>query len=171
MGRFIRPTLFSCPSYTISDLDPRLGSHVSSGTSEKQGHGQVCCARRRSPRTSSRKTDANSDCALVENIFLFVVPNIGGPGPPLRPPWKYALNGKYVHSHLVAIMSVNRISRVSSLLLNGKVRLLFTTAPHHYPKSVVMLSSLGRDFGMRLITIWSWYRCVHLYYLYVLNIC
>ena len=38
---------------------PRLASCVSSRTTEIQGHCQVCCARRRGPRPTSRTTDSN----------------------------------------------------------------------------------------------------------------
>ena len=31
-------------------------------------------------------TDANLDCALVEDALVFVVAKIGGPGPPRPPP-------------------------------------------------------------------------------------
>ena len=40
----------------------------------------------RGPRTPSRTTDANLDCAFVENALLFVVPNIGGARAPLGSP-------------------------------------------------------------------------------------
>ena len=44
---------------------------VASGTTEIQGNRQVCGTRRRGPRTPSRTTDANLDCAFVENaLFL-----------------------------------------------------------------------------------------------------
>ena len=44
----------------------------------------VCCSRRRGPRTLSRTTDTNLDCAFVENAL---VPKIGFVlGPPVRPP-------------------------------------------------------------------------------------
>ena len=46
---------------------PRLTSCVASGTTEIQGHRQVCRARPRGHRTPSRTTDANLDCAFVEN--------------------------------------------------------------------------------------------------------
>ena len=49
---------------------PRLVSCVASGTAEKQGHRQVCRARRRGPRTPSTKTDAKLDCAFVKNAPL-----------------------------------------------------------------------------------------------------
>ena len=35
---------------------------------------QVCCARRRGPRTASTTTDANSDCAFVENALFYTDP-------------------------------------------------------------------------------------------------
>ena len=43
---------------------PRLALCVASGTAEKQGHCQVCRARRGGPRTPSHTTDANLDCVL-----------------------------------------------------------------------------------------------------------
>ena len=51
--------------------DPRLSSCVASGTSEIQGHRQVCRARRGGPRTPPRTTDANFDCTFVaKRTFL-----------------------------------------------------------------------------------------------------
>ena len=55
-------TLFSSvpPSNSlVSVSEPRLASRIASGTTEIQGHRQVCRARRRHPRTLSRRTDAN----------------------------------------------------------------------------------------------------------------
>ena len=49
---------------------PRLASCVASGTTEIQGHRQVCRARRGGPRTPSTTTDANLDCAFVENALF-----------------------------------------------------------------------------------------------------
>ena len=49
---------------------PRLASCVASGTTEKQGHGLLCRARRWGPRTPSTTTDANLDCAFVENALF-----------------------------------------------------------------------------------------------------
>ena len=48
---------------------PQLTSCVASGTTKKQGHGQVCIARREGPRTPSTTTDANLDCAFVDALF------------------------------------------------------------------------------------------------------
>ena len=58
---------------------PRLASSIASGTIEIQGHHQVCCARGKGPKTSSRTTDANRDGAFFESAFLFVVQNIVAP--------------------------------------------------------------------------------------------
>ena len=57
------------------------------GTTEIQGHSQVGglgngCR----PRTPSRTTDANLDCAFVENALLFVVLKFGRALAPCRPP-------------------------------------------------------------------------------------
>ena len=49
---------------------PRNTSCVASGTTEKQGHRQVWRARRGGPRTPSTTTDANLDCAFVENALF-----------------------------------------------------------------------------------------------------
>ena len=50
---------------------PRLASCVASASTEIQGHRQVCRARCGGPRTPSPTTDANLDCAFVENaLFL-----------------------------------------------------------------------------------------------------
>ena len=54
----------------------RLASFVASGTTELQGHGQVCHARRRGPKTLLRITDTNFDCAFVENAHVFIDPKI-----------------------------------------------------------------------------------------------
>ena len=53
---------------------PRLTSCVASGTTEIQGHRQVYRARRGGPRTQSTSTDANLDCAFVENALLYIDP-------------------------------------------------------------------------------------------------
>ena len=45
-------------------------SDVASETTEIQGHRQVWRARREGPRTSSTTTDANLDCAFVENALF-----------------------------------------------------------------------------------------------------
>ena len=39
-------------------------------TTEKQEHRQVYCARRGGPSTPSTTTDANLDCAFVENALF-----------------------------------------------------------------------------------------------------
>ena len=49
---------------------PRLASCVASGTTDIQGHPQVCRTRRGGPRTPSTTTDGNLDCALVETHFF-----------------------------------------------------------------------------------------------------
>ena len=56
---------------------------VASGTTEKQGHRQVCRARRRGPRTPSKTAYANLDCAFVKNALVFVSSKIGRACPPL----------------------------------------------------------------------------------------
>ena len=53
---------------------PRLALCVASGTTEIQGHRQECSARREGPRTPSTTTDANLDCAFVENTLLYIDP-------------------------------------------------------------------------------------------------
>ena len=78
------PATPSTPSQTFEGLfeltlrpsrAPRLASCVASGTTEIQGHCQVCRARRRGPRTPSTTVDANLDCAFVENaLFLHTDP-------------------------------------------------------------------------------------------------
>ena len=47
----------------------------------------MCRARRRGPRTPTRTTDANLDCAFVENTIVFVVQKIGRARAPFGPPW------------------------------------------------------------------------------------
>ena len=44
------------------------------GNKDKQGHRQVRCARRGGLRTPSPITDANLDCALVENALFYTDP-------------------------------------------------------------------------------------------------
>ena len=46
----------------------------------------MSCTRRGGPRTPSRTTDANLDCAFVENSLVFVFPKIGRARLPLVPP-------------------------------------------------------------------------------------
>ena len=53
---------------------PRLASCVASGTIEMQGHHQVCRARRKGPRTLSRKTIKNNDSVFVKNALVFILP-------------------------------------------------------------------------------------------------
>ena len=53
---------------------PRLASCVASGTTEMQGHCQVCCARRGGPRTPSKTADANLDSDFVENALFYTNP-------------------------------------------------------------------------------------------------
>ena len=45
------------------------------------------------PKTPSRTTDANLDCAFVENALVFVVLNIGGAQAPPGPPCPLPLVG------------------------------------------------------------------------------
>ena len=52
-------------------MGPRLPLCVASGTTEIQGHHQVCPAGRGGYRTPSKKADANLDCAFVENELFF----------------------------------------------------------------------------------------------------
>ena len=53
---------------------PRLALCVASGTTEIQGHRQVCRARRGGPRTPSTTTDANLGCAFAENALFYIDP-------------------------------------------------------------------------------------------------
>ena len=53
---------------------PRLASCFASGTTEIQGHRQVWGARHEGPRTPSTTTDANLDCAFVENALFYTDP-------------------------------------------------------------------------------------------------
>ena len=76
-GKSIGYALFSSvpPSNSlISVSDPRLASCIPSGTTEIQGHRQVWHARNRGPRTLSTTTDANLDCAFVENALIYTDP-------------------------------------------------------------------------------------------------
>ena len=59
---------------TVPFLGPRLASCVASGITELQRHRQVCSARRGGPRTLSTTTDANLDCAVVENALFYTDP-------------------------------------------------------------------------------------------------
>ena len=62
---------------------PGLASNATSGTTDKQGHRQVCRARRKGPRTLLRTTDRNLDCVFVDNTLVLVVPKIGRAWVPL----------------------------------------------------------------------------------------
>ena len=69
------PATPSSPSRILEGLfeltrRPLLASCVASGTTEILGHHQVCRARRGGPRTPSTTTDANLDCAFVENALF-----------------------------------------------------------------------------------------------------
>ena len=91
------PATRSSPSQTLEGVlkswhgalqyGPWLTLSVASGTTEIQGHHQVCRARRGCPRTLSRTTDANLDRAFFENAPVFIVPEIGLTRAPLGPPW------------------------------------------------------------------------------------
>ena len=63
------------PQCTAPFKGPRLASCVASRTTEKQGHRQVCPAMRGGPRTPSTTTDANLDCAFVENALFTLILN------------------------------------------------------------------------------------------------
>ena len=58
----------------VSVSDPRLASCVASGTTEIQGHRQAWRARHGGPRTLSTTTDANLDCAFIENALFLTDP-------------------------------------------------------------------------------------------------
>ena len=69
------PATPSSPSRTLEELfeadqtpfkGPRLASCVASGTSEIQGHRQVCRPRCGGPRTPSTTTDANLNCLYTD---------------------------------------------------------------------------------------------------------
>ena len=55
---------------------PRLASCIASGTTEIQGQRQVWRARCGGPRTPSTTTDANLDCAFVENALIHTDPRL-----------------------------------------------------------------------------------------------
>ena len=60
---------------TISSIPPSNSlvsvSLFASGTTEIQGHRQVCSARRGGPRTLPKTVNANFDCAFVENALFY----------------------------------------------------------------------------------------------------
>ena len=58
----------------VSSKSPRLASCVASGTTEIQGHRQVCQARHGGPRAPSTTADANLHCAFVENALFYTDP-------------------------------------------------------------------------------------------------
>ena len=64
---------------------PQLALGVASGTTETQGHYQVCRARCGGPRTPSRTTDANLDSAFVKNAFVLNVLKVWGARAPMGP--------------------------------------------------------------------------------------
>ena len=55
-----------CPSRAL-----KLATYAAFGTIEIQGHRQVWCTRRWGPRTLSRASDVNLDCAFVENALFY----------------------------------------------------------------------------------------------------
>ena len=55
---------------------PWLALCVAFRTTEIQGHHQVCRARSRGPRTPSSTTDANLDCAFVEDALIYTDPQL-----------------------------------------------------------------------------------------------
>ena len=59
---------------TASSPSRTLGGLFELTTTENQGHSQFCCAGRGGPRKPSKTTDANLDCAFVENALAFTNP-------------------------------------------------------------------------------------------------
>ena len=67
------PLRLECHTWRLRALD--LPNAILSGLrSEIQGHCQVCRVGRRGPRTPSRTTDANLDCAFAENALFYIDP-------------------------------------------------------------------------------------------------
>ena len=79
-------TLKGLTTATAPFKGPGLASCIASGTTEIQGHHQVCRARRGGPRTRSRTADANLDCASVKKALVFVAPKIWRARAPLAAP-------------------------------------------------------------------------------------
>ena len=69
----LRETLFSSvpPSNSLVSV-----SCVASGTTEIQGHRQMCRARREGPRTPSNTNDINFNCAFDENALIYTHPRM-----------------------------------------------------------------------------------------------
>ena len=63
--------LFEVTRHPARGLNP--DAYVASGTTEIQGHRQVCGTRCGGPRTPLT-TDANLDCAFVENTLSYTDP-------------------------------------------------------------------------------------------------
>ena len=80
------PATPSSPSWTLEGLfkltrrpsraldSPSALLPTYKDTDEIQGHRQVCRARRGGPITPSTTTDANLDCAFVENALIYTDP-------------------------------------------------------------------------------------------------
>ena len=72
-------TILFCSSQQLSPSRVLLPERIK----ENQGHRHVCRARRGGPRTPSRTTEANLDCAFVENALVSIFPNFGWARAPL----------------------------------------------------------------------------------------
>ena len=73
-GQINEPSYFSLPFLPATASSP--SRCVASGTTEIQGHRQVCRARCGGHRTPSRAADAILDCAFVENALIYTDPRL-----------------------------------------------------------------------------------------------
>ena len=90
------PATHSSPSQTLEglfELTPRPSRALDSpfvASSDTWTPPEVCLAKRPGPRTPSRTTDTNLDCALVENALVLGCSKYWGAwaslGPPVRSP-------------------------------------------------------------------------------------
>ena len=69
-GRYCRLLVFltTCPDFVSCKHPTRalnFSSWVAYGTSEIQGHSQVCCGRHRGPNAPSKTIDANLDFVVL----------------------------------------------------------------------------------------------------------
>ena len=90
------------------------------GTTEKQGHRQVCHARRGGPRTASRTIDANLDCAFIKNALVFVASKIGRAlsAPPTRTHLKLFYHNSFLQE-VDIMMNENFLYIVDGVILTA----------------------------------------------------
>ena len=79
-------------------------------------------------RTASRTTEANFDCAFVENALVFVVPDIGRARAPLNPPFRFPVwdNDKLINILRIATPCRHRfLTTLAHTYISGKIVMAF----------------------------------------------